>query len=207
MSNASAKVLGNLPQGRVFIISAPAGTGKTTLVQMLTKEFPCIVSGISYTTRPIRQEEIPGVDYHFISRDAFQEKVAAGDFLEYAEVFGNAYGTSKSWVEAKQNEGKHVVLVIDTQGALQVRKKIPCTLIFLLPPSIEELRSRLKKRNSETAQSQKTRLEWAEKEIAIGKTDYDYCIVNDSLEVAYQVLKSIVIAEEYRVYSGVETKR
>lgn len=207
MSNPQFSVLGNFPRGRVFIVSAPAGTGKTTLVQMLVKEFSCVVSGISYTTRPMRAEEVSGIDYHFISQTEFEQKKATGDFLEYAEVFGHYYGTSKSAVEEKLCEGKHVILVIDTQGALQIRTKIPCTLIFLLPPSLEILQSRLKQRNSETPESLKTRLDWAEREMAIGKSEYDYWIVNDSLDIAYQVLKSIVIAEEHRVYSGRSRER
>ena len=111
------QVLGNISKGLIFVVSAPAGTGKTTLTQMLVDEFPCVIESISFTTRKIRGDEVQGVHYNFISKEEFEEKIADGDFLEYAEIYGEYYGTSRSWVESKRNEGKHVVLVIDTQGA------------------------------------------------------------------------------------------
>lgn len=196
------KLLGNIPQGIVFIISAPAGTGKTTLVRMLSEEFPCVVESISCTTRPPRPGEIEGVDYHFLSPGVFEERIREGDFLEFAEVFGYYYGTSKTYVQKQVSSGKHVFLVIDTQGAMQLKaEEYPGVYIFLSPPSLEALEERLKKRKTESAEMIEKRLSWAEKELAM-VAHYDYHIINDNLELAYGVLRSIVIAEEHRVCGG-----
>ena len=193
------KLLGNLSEGIVFIISAPAGTGKTTLVRMLSEDFPCVVESVSCTTRPPRPGEVEGVDYHFLSKEIFQKQITHGDFLEFAEVFGYHYGTSRAYVQKQQQSGKHVFLVIDTQGAMKLRgENYPAVYIFLSPPSMEALEERLKKRKTESPEVIKNRLSWAQKEMAMIK-HYDYHIVNDSLELAYQVLRSIVIAEEHRV--------
>lgn len=193
------KLLGNLPKGLCFVISAPAGTGKTTLVRMLSQEFPCVYESVSCTTRPPRQGEVNGKDYHFLSKEEFKEKISQGDFLEYAEVFEYHYGTSKSLVVEEQNLGKHVFLVIDTQGAMQLKKKqFPALFIFLSPPSIAELKERLIKRKTESMEVIEKRLSWAQAEMAM-LVNYDYHIVNDNLEQAYAILRSIVIAEEHRV--------
>lgn len=192
------KLLGNNKQGKLFVVSAPAGTGKTTLVNELVQEFPCIKTSISYTTRNKRPNEISGVDYHFISRDEFQKKIDDGDFLEYIELYGEYYGTSKTQVEELQINGYHVVLVIDVQGGLKLKKQIEVTLIFVMPPSLEELGSRLNKRKTEKTEEIEKRLKWAGHEIEEAK-NYDYQIVNDNLKTAYQVLKSIFIAEEHRI--------
>lgn len=193
------KLLGSLPKGFVFILSAPAGTGKTTLVRMLSKEFPCIYESVSCTTRPIRPGEKEGEDYHFLSKDAFEEKIRQGDFLEHAEVFGYHYGTSQAIVLQQQEMGKHVFLVIDTQGAMQLKKKqFPAIYIFLSPPSLEELKERLIKRKTEDMNVIDKRLSWAKDEMAM-LDNYDYHIVNDNLNMAYAILRSIVIAEEHRV--------
>ncbi len=127
------QLLGSMEKGCVFVVSAPAGTGKTTLVQMLTREFSSVVESISYTTRKKRSAEVDGRDYHFIDQKAFEARLAEGDFLEYAEVFGELYGTSKSTLEALQHNGKHAVLVIDTQGALQLMGQIQAIFIFITP--------------------------------------------------------------------------
>lgn len=192
-----SKRLGNLKQGLVFVISAPAGTGKTTLGQMLCEEFSCVTFSVSCTTRPPRPEEVDGVHYHFLSRAAFEEKIKAGDFLEYAEVFGNYYGTSKTFVQEAQNAGKHVILIIDTQGALQLKNKLPATFIFIQPPSLEELKVRLLKRQTESLEMIEQRLSWAYKELGM-INHYDYTIVNDNLGIAYDVLRSVLIAEEHK---------
>lgn len=193
------KLLGNLSQGLVFVLSAPAGTGKTTLVRMLSQEFPCIHESVSCTTRPIRPGEVEGKDYYFLSKEQFEKKLAEGDFLEYAEVFGYYYGTSKTLVSKLQQLGKHVFLVIDTQGATKLKAQgFPATLIFLSPPSFEELERRLVNRKTEPQDVIEKRLSWAKKELARADK-YDYHIVNDRLEEAYAVLRSIVIAEEHRV--------
>ncbi len=190
-----AKILGNLTNGLVFIISAPAGTGKTTLVRMLINEFDCIAESVSCTTRKIRPGEIPGKDYIFLTDEEFEAKKDAGDFLEYAEVFEHSYGTSREYVEKQQATGKHVFLVIDTQGAMQLKEKqFPAIYVFLSPPSIEELKERLCKRQTETHEVIEKRLSWAEEEMEMAR-HYDYHIVNDDLDNAYTILRSIVIAE------------
>lgn len=192
------KVLGEQKIGQVFVLSAPAGTGKTTLVQMLAQEFDCVVPSISFTTRAPRITEIDGRDYHFVSKDQFEKKRLAGDFLEYSEVFGHFYGTSKSMVESLQSKGKHVVLVIDTQGALKVKKIMNATFIFIVPPSLEVLKQRLIARKSESEESLTLRLKWAEEEMK-ALPFYDYQIVNDKLTTAYEVLRSILIAQEHKL--------
>lgn len=194
------QLLGNCGVGLVFIISAPAGTGKTTLVQMLTHEFPSVIASISYTTRSIRPGEINGVHYNFISEEEFRTRIDQGDFLEHVELYGHFYGTSKLWIEDTLKKGKHVILVIDTQGAMQLRKTRSerSIFIFITPPSLEELRKRLTKRKTESAKKITERLEWAKKEL-LCQTHYDYLIVNDELQIAYQTLRSILIAEEHRI--------
>ena len=194
------KVLGNvLDKGLFFIVSAPAGTGKTTLVNKLTEEFNCVVRSISYTTRKARKGEIDGKDYFFISEEEFKKKIENDEFLEYANVFGNYYGTSKEFVEKTTREKKHVVLVIDTQGAINLReKKIVGTYIFIAPLNIEVLKKRMEKRDLDTEESIEKRLSWVQKEMEKMKY-YDYCVINDELQVAYEVLRSIFIAEEHRI--------
>ena len=191
------KLLGTLDLGLVFVVSAPAGTGKTTLVRMLTEEFDCVAESISYTTRPIRRGEVEGRDYYFISETEFKKKIAQGDFLEYARVFDHYYGTSRKTVEEKLSAGKHVALVIDTQGAMQLKKTLKATYIFIRPPNLEELKRRLHGRKSDTQEAIDVRLSWAEKEIEAAKF-YDYLIVNENLKMAYEVLRAIFIAEEHR---------
>lgn len=199
------KLLGNVPRGFVFVLSAPAGTGKTTLVRMLSQEFSCIVESVSCTTRPPRPGEINSKDYFYLSKKEFEEKVKQGDFLEYAEVFGYHYGTSLSFVHEQQDLGKHVFLVIDTQGAMQLKKKhFPAIYIFLSPPSLEELKERLVRRQTESQEVIDKRLSWAQAELSMVK-NYDYHIVNDHLNQAYTILRSIVIAEEHRVRTSQET--
>lgn len=192
-----AQLLGNHPFGRLFVLSAPAGTGKTTLIHRLTNEFPCIIRSISFTSRPPRPGEVDGVDYHFVTRLQFESKIASKDFLEYVELYGNYYGTSQEWVLSRLKEGKHVVLVIDTQGALQLRGKMEAVFIFVAPPSMESLQKRLMKRQTESPEAIQHRLEWARQEME-ASTLYDYCLVNDDLDIASQVLRSIFIAEEHR---------
>jgi guanylate kinase len=193
------KLLGNLSKGFVFVLSAPAGTGKTTLVRMLAQEFSCIYESVSCTTRPPRPDEVNGKDYYFLSKKEFENKIRQGDFLEYAEVFGYYYGTSYAHVFEQQEMGKHVFLVIDTQGAMQLKKKnFPAVYIFLSPPSLEELKERLIKRKTENIEVIEKRLSWAKAEIEM-MANYDYHIVNDNLNQAYVILRSIVIAEEHHI--------
>ncbi len=192
------KLLGGLDQGLIFVVSAPAGTGKTTLVRMLTHEFDCVVESVSYTTRKIRPNEIEGRDYHFVSDAEFQKMAAAGEFLEHAQVFGNHYGTSQKAVQKWIRQGKHVVLVIDTQGAQLLKPNLKAVYIFICPPNFEELKKRLHGRQSENHESISTRLSWAEKEMEAAK-HYDYQIVNENLKLAYEIFRSIFIAEEHRI--------
>lgn len=182
----------------MFVISAPAGTGKSTLVEMILKEFPHeIAESCSSTTRQPRPGEVAQHHYEFISVPEFERKMEAGEFLEHARVFGNYYGTRKEEVDRLLNLGKHVVLVIDTQGAMQIIGKIPAVFIFISPPSFEELKSRLFKRRTESEDKIQERLLWAKQEIALASR-YDYHIINDNLEVTYQILRSIFIAEEHK---------
>lgn len=193
----SSHLTGTLRKGLLFVVSAPAGTGKTTLVQQLVRRAPSVVESVSYTTRPPRLGEEEGVHYHFIDKATFQEKVAAGDFLEYVELYGYHYGTSSSWVNEKLASGKHVILVIDTQGALKLMdRKIAASYIFILPPSLEILRQRLELRRTESPSVIEERLAWARSELAAAPR-YDYLIVNDTLTVAGDVLYSIIVAEEH----------
>lgn len=194
----SKKVLGNKHSGLLFVISAPAGTGKSTLVEMILKEFPGeIAESCSCTTRLSRPGEIAKKHYEFLSTKEFEHKIEDQEFLEYAKVFGNYYGTRKEEVARLQEEGKHVVLVIDTQGALQIMETTPAVFIFISPPSFEELRRRLIKRRTEDEEKIQERLLWAKQEIALAPR-YDYHIINDYLDVTYQVLRSIFIAEEHK---------
>lgn len=191
-------LLGNLDKGRLFILSAPAGTGKTTLVQLLTRDFSCVVASISYTTRKPRPGEVDGIHYYFISKEEFIKRINAGEFLEHVELYGDYYGTSSVWVEEQLAQKKHVILVIDTQGAKLLKNKVDATTIFVAPPSVEELERRLKLRKTESQEVIEKRLQWAKKELE-AQSSYDYLIINDDLSHAYQVLRSILIAEEHRI--------
>lgn len=191
-------LLGDHKTGKLFVISAPAGTGKTTLVQKLIQEFsPSLMASISYTTRLPREGEQEGIHYHFITESDFEKRIATTEFLEYVKLYGIYYGTSRRWVEEQQNLGKHVILVIDTQGALQLKGLFPAVYIFISPPSLDVLRARLINRQTETAETLAKRLDWAQKELQVAPY-YDYQIVNDDLDLAYQVLRSIIIAECHR---------
>jgi guanylate kinase len=187
-----------VPRGLLFVISAPAGTGKTTLVKMLTDEFPEVVRSVTCTTRKPRIGEKEGQDYFFLTEEEFQKKLKKGDFLEHANVFGFNYGTSRSLVEKELQAGKHVILVIDTQGALQLKGKIDAIFIFISPPSLEELKKRLEKRRTELPEAVEKRLQWARHELEM-ISHYDYHVINEDLSAAYENLKSILIAEEDRI--------
>lgn len=193
-----SKLLGNRKTGLAFVLSAPAGTGKTTLVKMLVQEFPCVVESISHTTRPQREGEIHGEHYYFVTREEFERLIAEKAFLEYVTLYGDYYGTTYASLEQRLHEGKHVVLVIDTQGALQLKNKFPAVFIFVMPPSLEVLQQRLIQRKTENSSVIERRLEWATSEIKASQY-YDYCLVNDDLSIAYQALRSIIIAEEHRI--------
>ena len=183
-------------KGLLIVISAPSGTGKTTLCHMLLKEFKDLEFSISYTTRKPREGEVNGKDYFFVNKETFQKMIDEGDFLEWAEVYGNFYGTSKSQILRALNEGKDILLDIDTQGALNVKENFPeAVLIFILPPSLEELERRLRNRGTDDEETIKKRLRIAREEIKKALL-YDYLIINDNLEVAFEKLKSIITAEK-----------
>ena len=185
-------------RGQLIVISGPSGAGKGTVCNALLEKNDFWIS-VSATTRSPRNAEINAVDYFFISKDEFKEKIATKDFLEYAEVYGNYYGTPKSEVLKILDSGRDVILEIDIQGALNVKMAYPSGLfIFILPPSMEELRNRIKNRGSETPESLITRFTSAHKEISF-VSKYDYAVVNDTVDNARDKIQSIVIAERCRV--------
>lgn len=195
------KLLGNLEKGHIFVVSAPAGTGKSTLIDLLIEEFPhAIQETCSCTTRSPRPNEIHERHYEFISISEFEHKIEKGEFLEYAKVFGNYYGTPITEVESIQKSGKHAVLVIDTQGAMQLKDKINAIFIFILPPSLDELKRRLFKRRTESIEKIEERLLFAKEEMKMAHA-YDYQIVNDDLSITYQILRSIFIASECKKHN------
>ena len=185
-------------RGRLFIVSAPSGTGKTTLVERLVQDVPDLVLSRSFTSRPPRAGEADGVDYNFISRDEFDRMIAAGDFLEYADVFGSYYGTSARETERVLAAGRDLVLVIDVQGARQVRLRgFDSVGVFVLPPSFEVLEERLRKRSKDSEAAMRRRLEVARSEVA-AVVEYDYVVINDEVEAAVGRLCCIVQAERAR---------
>lgn len=180
--------------GKIFVISAPSGTGKSTIVNQLMKEIPCFERSISYTTRSPRDEEVDKKDYFFISPLEFKKKIKKNFFVEWAIYRKNYYGTSYSYINNTIERGKNLLLVIDTQGALQIRKKYPhnSILIFLLPPSMKELERRLRKRGTELEKDLVLRLQIAKKEIQKIKY-YDYVVINDKIEAAINKIKTIIV--------------
>jgi guanylate kinase len=185
-------------RGRLFIVSAPSGTGKTTLVERLVPGLPDLVLSRSFTSRPPRDGECDGVDYNFISRDQFERMIGAGDFLEHADVFGNYYGTSASETERVLARGQDVMLVIDVQGARQVRLRgFDSVGIFVLPPSYAVLVERLRRRSKDSEAQIQRRLEVARSEVG-AVTEYDYVVINDELEMAVGRLRCIIQAERAR---------
>lgn len=184
----------NHERGSLFIVSAPAGTGKTTLVQRLTTENPNVVASISYTTRKPRGEEVDGKDYHFISKEQFEKMIADNQFLEYVKLYNYYYGTSKEQVNKELQKGHQVILVIDTQGALKLKdNKVNAKFIFIKPPepAIEVLRERLSGRGTESKEVIEKRLAEADRELRAAK-HYDYIIINDNLDDAYNSLRNII---------------
>jgi len=180
--------------GNLFIVSAPSGAGKTSLVNAMLASTPGIELSVSYTTRAPRPGEVDGREYHFVSRETFMEMAKRGDFLESAEVYGNLYGTSQTWIQSEIDGGRDILLEIDWQGAAQVRKIFPgCIGIFILPPSLEALETRLKGRKQDSAEVIEQRLQAARDDIA-HVAEFDYVIINDKLGEAVQQLKAIVVA-------------
>jgi len=181
-------------KGILYIIAAPSGAGKTSLVRALTKDTPNIKVSISHTTRPIRSEETNGLNYHFINTEEFTSMLEGGAFLEHAEVFGHFYGTSSQWVKDQLNEGADVILEIDWQGAEQVRKLVPEAVgIFILPPSLKALEDRLNARGQDKPDVIQRRLKEAQSEMA-HNVEFDYIVVNDDFDRALNDLKAIVVS-------------
>jgi guanylate kinase len=186
-------------RGLLFIVSAPSGTGKTTLVERLVQVVPRLRMSRSYTSRPARAGEKDGVDYHFISRDRFEAMMADHAFLEWADVFGNYYGTSAGDTETILAAGEDVVLVIDVQGARQVRGRgIETVGVFVLPPSAAVLETRLRGRSKDTEEQILRRLGVARTEVG-EFAQYEYVVVNDDLDGAVNRMRAIVMAERARV--------
>lgn len=197
-----------MKKGLLFVISGPSGTGKGTVVKHLLKTGKFFFS-VSATTRAPRDEDVNGVTYHFISREEFCKKIESGEMLEHAEFSGNLYGTPKFAVETALNEGKNVILEIETKGALQIREKMPdAVLIFILPPDMETLRSRLIGRGSETPESVELRLSQVKREVSL-LSHYDYAVVNEdgkSEEAAEEILR-IAHTENLRASRNLEFQK
>lgn len=181
--------------GTLYVVSAPSGAGKTSLVKALLENSDNLSVSISHTTRSIRPGETDGVNYHFVTKDAFIEMLGRADFLEHAEVFGNFYGTSKSWVREQLERGIDVILEIDWQGAQQIRHQVPESVgIFILPPSQATLEERLRGRGQDSDEVIKHRLSQAAQEIS-HHVEYDFLIINDVFETALEQLHSIIKAQ------------
>jgi guanylate kinase len=175
----------------MLVISGPSGCGKSTICRRLLRD-PRVVFSVSATTRKMRQGEVDGRDYHFISKERFLQHVKAGDFIEHAEVFGNMYGTLKGPIEAALDEGKVYLLEIDVQGALQLKGlDVPAVYVFVAPPDFEELRRRLVARGTETPEVLERRLHKAEDEYR-ERVKYDHVVVNDDLDAAVDAVRRLV---------------
>ncbi len=193
--------------GCLFIISAPSGTGKTSVIKALLKKDTHLKLSISYTSRPQRSAEIEGSDYHFVSEQTFKQMQAQGEFLESAEVYGNYYGTSQQWIESTIDSGQDILLEIDCQGAAQVRSIFSHAVsIFILPPSSEMLEKRLVTRDQDHTDVIKKRLVAAREEVG-HVNEFDYVIINDELETAVNHLASIINAERLRKDRQIEKHR
>lgn len=191
--------MNNKGRGLLIVISGPSGAGKGTICKTFLERNTEVAISVSATTRLPRSGEVDGVNYHFMSKEQFKKKIDDNDFLEYAEVYDNFYGTPKSNVEQLLESGKDVILEIDIQGALKVKENTEeGVFIFILPPSMEELKTRIIKRGSETPESLMKRFKSAYKEINF-VSRYNYAVVNDEVEAAVEKLEAIICAEKCRV--------
>ena len=190
---------GTAARGLLVVVSAPSGTGKTTVVERLVETLPGLALSRSYTSRPARPGERDGVDYNFISRETFQSMAERGEFLEWADVFGNFYGTGRKETEARLAGGADLVVVIDVQGARQVRQRVNGTVgIFVLPPSFAALEDRLRGRSQDPEAAIARRLDTARSEVS-AVVEYDYIVVNDVLDRCVGEISAIVTAERARL--------
>lgn len=180
--------------GTLYILSAPSGAGKTSLVKALLDELDFVRVSVSHTTRAMRPGETDGINYHFTSKDDFTAMIGRGEFLEHAEVFGNFYGTSQQWVQQTLDQGQDLILEIDWQGARQVRRLMPAARsVFILPPSREALRQRLDNRGQDSEDVIQSRMQQAAAEMS-HYVEYDYLVINDDFRTALDELKSIFIS-------------
>ncbi len=188
-----------MTKGSLFIVSAPSGTGKTTILKKIMRDLPGISFSVSHTTRPPRAGEQDGVDYHFISRDDFLKMKDNAAFLEWAEVHGNLYGTSRTVVEEQLCAGKDILLDIDVQGARQIRQtmKDDAVFLFIAPPSWQVLEDRLSGRGTDAPDTIRLRLDNARKEMQDAAL-YEYVIVNDDLDTAVDMVRSVIVSERCR---------
>ena len=172
--------------GKLVVISAPSGTGKTTVVKRLIEKIPNIVASVSFTTRPMRENEREGIDYFFVDKRKFETMVGDNQFIEHATVFGNYYGTQKQSLSSNLKKGKNVILEIDWQGAQQVKEKMPsCIMIFLIPPSKKVLLSRLKNRGTDSEKEIQNRFNQAVLDLN-ESNKFDHVLVNDQIEIVVQ---------------------
>jgi len=185
--------------GNLFIISAPSGTGKTSLIKALLQTDIDLSLSVSYTSRLVRPGEVEGRDYYFVERKMFEQMLEHGEFLESAEVYGNLYGTSQKWIDKTIASGQDILLEIDSQGAQQVRRIFSNTVsIFVLPPSLDVLETRLRNRNQDCQEVIARRMAAARQEIS-RVNEYDYVIINENLDEALRGLTCIVQAERLRM--------
>ena len=184
--------------GRLYVISGPSGAGKSTIIHHVMKEIPDLGYSVSHTTRQPREKEVDGQDYHFVDKQTFQRMIREGDFLEWAEVYDDLYGTSLSGLPRRLDMNMDVILDVDVQGAGNVRRKFEdAVLIFLLPPSLEVLEKRLRNRATESESGFRNRTEKALLEIRESR-DYDYIVFNDELRDGVKRVVSIILAERCR---------
>jgi guanylate kinase len=192
--------MSNSARGLLFIVSAPSGAGKTTLVERLVEQLPNLKMSRSYTSRAARQGETDGLDYNFVSRERFEAMAAASEFLEWADVFGNLYGTRAADTDAMLAGGNDVVLVIDVQGARKVRARgLEARAVFVMPPSFHVLEQRLRGRSKDSEAAIQRRLQVARDEVA-AFAEYDFVVVNDEVTAAVDRLRGIVVAERARLH-------
>ena len=191
--------MSNRPRGLLFVVSAPSGTGKTRLVERLVGQTAGLTISRSYTSRAARDGETDGVDYNFVTRAQFEAMAARGEFLEWADVFGNLYGTAAADTARCLDSGNDVVLVIDVQGARKVRaRKLPHVGIFVLPPTYQVLEQRLRGRSKDNEDAIRRRLQVARNEVSAFK-EYDYIVVNDELDACVDRMRAIVTAERAKL--------
>lgn len=184
--------------GQLFLIAAPSGAGKTSLVKALTSTLDSVAVSISHTTRAARPGEEHGCDYYFVDRLTFEQMIAENEFLEYAQVFGNFYGTTQVEVEQRLQEGLDIILEIDWQGAQQIRQKMPDNIgIYILPPSLKVLRTRLQNRGQDDPDVIQRRMQQAQQEMS-HYPEFDYLIINDDFDNSLAAFQAIVTASRYR---------